>query len=391
MSDWREVRIRDVATTFDGPHATPRSTKIATSGPIFLGISSLSSGRLDLSQSAFLSENDFVQWTRRVTPTEGDVVFSYETRLGEAAIIPAGFRGSLGRRLAVMRPNRELVDPRFLLYSYLSPAFQEVIRQNTVHGSTVDRIMLKEFPDFPLALPPLPEQRAIAATLGALDDKIESNRRAIETGERLLRSKVLLAIDTSSGDEGVLSDYCGLVNATVKTGSIDPSANYIGFEHMPRGSVFLNAWSTAEGLGSHKTAFQAGDLLFGKLRPYFKKVGIAPVAGVCSTDILVIRPKNPRDLGLITCVAASDALIDSLSASSTGTRMPRASWNDLASWPVPKMTEAELVALADDVSPLIARLEALTFESQRLAALRDALLPELLSGSSRVPAGEAAG
>lgn len=277
-------------------------------------------------------------------------------------------------------------DPKFAYFWFLGADL------STFNSGSVQPMLNRNYiANVPIDVPPVAEQRAIAATLGAFDDKIESNRRAIETGERLLRSKVLLAIDTSSGDEGVLSDYCGLVNATVKAGSIDPSANYIGLEHMPRGSVFLNAWSTAEGLGSHKTAFQAGDLLFGKLRPYFKKVGIAPVAGVCSTDILVIRPKNPRDLGLITCVGASDALIDSLSASSTGTRMPRASWNDLASWPVPKMTEAELVALADDVSPLIARLEALTFESKRLAALRDALLPELLSGSIRVPAEEASG
>lgn len=220
--------------------------------------------------------------------------------------------------------------------------------------------------------------------LGALDDKIDANRRLVETGEQLLRAKVQLAVDTSSGDSGILADYCDLVKATVKAEDITHSTNYVGFEHMPRGSVFLHDWTTSEGLGSHKASFERGDVLFGRLRPYFKKVGIAPVGGVCSTDILVIRPKNPRDLGLITCIAASDALINSLAASSTGTRMPRAAWADVASWPVPRLTESELKALDKNVTPLIDRLESVTLESRRLAALRDSLIPELLSGRVRV-------
>lgn len=177
---WTHCRVRDVAVTYDGPHATPRSTKTATDGPIFLGISSIDSGRIDVTRSAYMSEDDFTRWTRRVTPREDDVVFSYETRLGQAAIIPKGLRCSLGRRLALMRPDTSKVDPRFLLYYFLGPQFQEVIRQNTVQGSTVDRIMLTDFPDFPIELPPMGTQKAIAQTLGALDDKIVSNQRKQE-------------------------------------------------------------------------------------------------------------------------------------------------------------------------------------------------------------------
>jgi type I restriction enzyme S subunit len=79
--------IGDIAEVFDGPHATPK--KLDT-GPHFLSISSLEKGRLDLSKSAFLSEEDFKKWAKRVTPKEGDLLFSYETRLGEAALMPAG-------------------------------------------------------------------------------------------------------------------------------------------------------------------------------------------------------------------------------------------------------------------------------------------------------------
>lgn len=182
---FRETTVAEVCEVFDGPHATPTKTDV---GPIFLGITSLNSGRIDLEGVEHLSEEDFVKWTRRVTPRAGDVVFSYETKLGEAAIIPDGLRCCLGRRMALMRPDLNQVDSRFLLYYYLGPEFQEIIRERTIHGSTVDRIALIEFPKFPLRLPSLTVQKAIAHILGTIDDKIELNRRMNETLEGIARA-----------------------------------------------------------------------------------------------------------------------------------------------------------------------------------------------------------
>jgi type I restriction enzyme S subunit len=186
-SEWQTVRIDELCQgIYDGPHATPAKT---ADGPIFLGISNLSNGRIDLSNAEHLSEEDFLTWTRRVTPQENDVVFSYETRLGEAARIPAGLKCCLGRRMALMRPHPNKVDSRFLLYAFLSPTFQEVIRTRTVHGSTVDRLALIEFPSFPVTIPSdVDEQRAIADILGSLDDKIELNRRMNATLEETARA-----------------------------------------------------------------------------------------------------------------------------------------------------------------------------------------------------------
>jgi len=182
MDSWHTVRIGDLCEgIYDGPHATPKKT---IDGPIFLGISNLSNGRIDLSNAEHLSEKDYISWTRRIVPQENDVVFSYETRLGEAARIPGGLRCCLGRRMALMRPNLDKVHPTFLHFAYLSPSFQETIRARTVRGSTVDRIALIEFPDFPITIPAdLDEQRTIAHMLGSLDDKIELNRRMNATLE----------------------------------------------------------------------------------------------------------------------------------------------------------------------------------------------------------------
>src|SRR4051794_24359005 len=74
-SQWSRVPAKEVALgIYDGPHATPKKTN---QGPIFLGIESLSAGRLNLEGVAHVSEADFVRWTRRVTPQVDDLVFSY--------------------------------------------------------------------------------------------------------------------------------------------------------------------------------------------------------------------------------------------------------------------------------------------------------------------------
>jgi type I restriction enzyme S subunit len=180
------VTVGDICEVYDGPHATPERTD---AGPIFLGISSLNSGRIDLERSDHISEEDFAQWTRRVVPAEGDIVFSYETRLGEAGLIPEGLRCCLGRRMGLLRiKDKTRVDPKFLLYNYLGPAYQALISERTVFGSTVDRIPLKDVPGFPMCLPPISEQKAIAHILGTLDDKIELNRKTNETLEAMAKA-----------------------------------------------------------------------------------------------------------------------------------------------------------------------------------------------------------
>ena len=91
--------------------------------------------------------------------------------------------------MGLLRAKPGKVDPKFLLYAYLGPQFQETLRARTFPGSTVDRIPLIEMGEFPIQIPPtLDEQRAIAHILGTLDDKIELNRRQNETLEAMARA-----------------------------------------------------------------------------------------------------------------------------------------------------------------------------------------------------------
>lgn len=176
--NWVEIPLGSVADIYDGPHATPKLTE---TGPIFLGIGNLASSQLDLSDTKHLGDEDFVRWTRRITPSAGDVVFSYETRLGQAALIPAGLQCCLGRRMGLLRAKRSDISPVLLLRAYLADPFQETIRARTIHGSTVDRIPLKDMHSFPVRLPQGPSAESLSAQLIPLQAKLEANQRENQT------------------------------------------------------------------------------------------------------------------------------------------------------------------------------------------------------------------
>lgn len=189
MSEWKRCTVGDVCEVFDGPHATPPQSN---DGPIYLGIPSIrSDGSIDYENSKRISYENYPKWTKRVTPQENDVVFSYEANLESYARIPAGFEGCLGRRMAIMRPDPSAIDARFLYYYTQSPAWKAVIASRTVLGATVNRIPIATFPEFPLRLPSLPAQQRIAGVLSAYDKLIENNRKQIklleEAAQRLYK------------------------------------------------------------------------------------------------------------------------------------------------------------------------------------------------------------
>ena len=184
---WHTVPIKSVYQgLYDGPHATPAPCE---DGPIFLGIKNITDdGALNLTEIRHINEADLPRWTKRVNPQPGDIVFTYEATLNRYAIIPQGFRGCLGRRMALIRVDPEKTDPRFLHLYFFSKQWREVISNNIWSGATVDRIPLIKFPDFPVTIPDLPTQRKIAGILSAYDDLIENNLRRIKILEEMAQS-----------------------------------------------------------------------------------------------------------------------------------------------------------------------------------------------------------
>lgn len=184
------IPIKDICVgIYDGPHATPPA---ANSGGVFLGISNITKdGHLDLSNIKYISEEYLPKWTKRVTPQEGDIVFSYEATLNLYAIIPKNFYGCLGRRMALIRTDNNKVNNKFLFYYFFSKKWRDVVAEHTITGSTVDRIPITTFPGFPIELPSLETQHRIAYTLSRYDSLIENYQKQIklleEAAQRLYK------------------------------------------------------------------------------------------------------------------------------------------------------------------------------------------------------------
>ena len=295
---------------------------------------------------------------------------------------------------------------QFDFRAYNSGSAQPSLNRNFIHPIPVD-------------IPSLPEQRAIAHILGTLDDKIELNRRMNQTLEAMaraifkdwfvdfgpVRAKLEgrepylppelwdLFPDNMADSElgeipegwsvGEIGDVASQRRQGVKPEDLDPDTPYIALEHMPRQSIALSEWDDPEGVVSGKFRFKAGDILFGKLRPYFHKVGVAPLDGVCSTDIVVVMPKSHDWSGFALGHVSSSEFVDYTDFASTGTRMPRTNWHDMALYKVPLPEQGLARAFTYQVQPWIDKMVSAIHESRTIAEQRDSLIPELMSGELR--------
>jgi len=176
---WQMRPISEVVEgVYDGPHATPPE---ADAGPVFLGIKNLTGTALDFSDIRHINEADWAKWTKRVTPQAGDIVFSYEATLGFFALIPPDLRCCLGRRLALIRPKSEQGAGHFWFHQFVAAPFQALLTKHTIQGATVNRIALKEFPSYPVLVPPLPLQMAFHEVASSVWAKIQRNQAQAQT------------------------------------------------------------------------------------------------------------------------------------------------------------------------------------------------------------------
>lgn len=167
------IVIKEICEVYDGPHATPKKT---IDGPVYLGIDAITDdGKINAKDFAHLSEEDYIKWTKRVTPQYGDIVFSYEATLGRYALIPKDFYGCLGRRLAIIRNVSKDIDTLWLYYYFLSPEWKQFIQSKIIKGSTVNRISVEDFPTYTVPNISIKVQRKIANILSKIDEKIALN------------------------------------------------------------------------------------------------------------------------------------------------------------------------------------------------------------------------
>ncbi|BBO90751.1 restriction endonuclease subunit S [Desulfosarcina ovata] len=146
---------------------------------IMIRTSNIKEGKIHLADIKYVNEDVYIKWTRRLAPKLGDVILTREAPVGEVGIVNSHEKIFLGQRLFQYRANRNLLDPKFLLYTLLSPNTQKYIKEVSF-GATVHHIKVEEALKIPICYPPLSEQTAIADLLSTWDKAIEKIEQLID-------------------------------------------------------------------------------------------------------------------------------------------------------------------------------------------------------------------
>jgi len=391
-SNGQALTLGDVVTLQRG--TTYKSALLGQDGPVLLGLASIqrNGGFRDDNLKTYGGDSP-----EKLTLQPGDIYVSLKDvtqaahLLGSIARVPPHIQsGRVTQDTVKLTFIRKDIPSEFIYWLLRTPVYREYCRAHAI-GTTNLSLSRDDFLAFPVPKPKAREL-TLVETLDALDDKIELNRQMnvmLEAlAQTIFKTRFVDAASTKlpkGWRAGTLGEVTENSRRGIQPDEIKSSTPYIGLEHMPRHSIALSDWGHSDDLGSNKFEFKHGEILFGKLRPYFHKVGVAPVDGVCSTDILVVRPKTPEWFGFVLGHVSSVELVNHTNAASTGTKMPRANWNDIARFEVALPPESLAAEFTATICPMIDRIIANIHESRTLAELRDALLPKLLSGELRVP------
>jgi len=135
-------------------------------------------GYVRLDDVRYVTEEIYEEWTRRATPRPGDVILTREAPLGEVGMLRSSERTFLGQRLVLYRPDPEILDNRFLLYSLMTHKVQGQI-EGFGSGATVPHMRVPDCERIKIRVPPLETQKKIGAILANYDELIENNRARI--------------------------------------------------------------------------------------------------------------------------------------------------------------------------------------------------------------------
>lgn len=334
----------------------------------------------------------------------GDIVYGRRGDIGRQALIRNEQNGWLcGTGCLRLGLSDTVIEPLFLHYYLRQESVISWISNQAV-GATLPNLNTGILRSVPVRVPPLPVQHRIGGILSAYDELIENNQRRIKILEEMAQSlyrewfvhfrfpghdKVTMVPSPlgpipQGWEVKKLAEIAEDMRRNVPKGELDDARPYVGLEHIPRRSLALDAWEMATNLGSNKLEFKKGEVLFGKIRPYFHKVSVAPFDGVCSADTIVIRARRPEQYAFVVACVSSDAFVAQASATANGAKMPRANWDVLQEYKVVIPTGQIAEQFSTLFTDIITQQQALIFQTQNLRRTRDLLLPRLLSGEQEL-------
>ena len=366
--------------------------------------------------SRSITEQGFKTSSAKMLPA-GAVLYTSRAPIGYVAIASNAISTNQGFKSLILKDG---YVPEFVFY-LLKASKSEI--ESHASGGTFAEISAKALSDVVLQFPPKVQQLAIAKLLKSLDEKIAMNnaisKTLEDTAQTIYKSwfidfdpvKARMAGEKPEGMDAAtaalfpdsmeesklgvipagwkacqLNSALKLHKSTIKAGAATDSVPYVPVDQIGSKDIFLKKSMPGLEAKTSLVNFKKNDILFGAMRPYFHKVVLAPFDGTTRTTTFVLRAVNPKYLAYSLLTVYQDNAVAYATNNSQGTTIPYAVWdNSFANFLIVLPSESIATVFNDLVLPLIEYGYSLVTENQKLAQIRDGLLPRLISGELQIP------
>ena len=374
----------------DGSHSSPKSVE---SGEYMVSVKDFTEYGFDFTSCRRISSDDYETLKRNgCVPEQGDILIGKDgARYFEDIIIyRQPERPALLSSIAILRCNKEEIQPEFLYYTLRTPGFKQDVRDNYGSGSAIPRIILKDFKRMPISYPSLEVQKQITAVLSILDQRIQTNTKINDNLEQQVQAYFQeLFVDNAdpAWTLGTISDL-----GTVVGGSTPSKSNP---EYYAEDGI---AWITPKDLSINKAKFIShgenditelglknssasimpeGTVLFSSRAP----IGyIAIASGEVTTNqgFKSVIPKPAIGTAYVYYFLKHNLPV--IEGMASGSTFKEVSGSTMKNVPAVIPDTETLTCFNDFCAPIFAHQRILGEQNQSLAALRDSLLPKLMSG-----------
>ena len=181
-------KLRDLCSTeiSDGTHQTPTYSE---TGYIFLSSKNVTTGKIDWNNVMYIPESLHNELYKRIRPQRDDILLAKNGTTGVAAIVDRDEVFDIYVSLALIRPDKSKVLPRYLLYAINSTPSKEFFNSN-LKGIGVPNLHLKHIRETPIRVPSFDEQEHIIAVLDKVSNLLEHRKQQIEQLDELVKSRL---------------------------------------------------------------------------------------------------------------------------------------------------------------------------------------------------------
>ena len=273
---------------------------------------------------------------------------------------------------------------------YLMKSLHSTFKNYEGQSTTLSILNKKHFSDIDICIPPLDIQKKIAAILSALDEKIATNRAINDNLQQQAFSVFDNFIANAENNDCTVSDYAFL--NPKRTLAKNQVARSIDMSQLSTSGAFPSGWEMKPFNGGMR--FTNGDTLLARITPCLENGKTAFIdflddgeVAFGSTEYIVLAPKNDTPPEMLYCLARYPAFVDYAVKNMNGSSgRQRVSAETVGQYRLPLFDSHSLSLFKEIVSPMFLKMRYNSLENMRLAELRDALLPKLMSGEIDVSA-----